>query len=319
MTERTPGVLVIHDTPEDFRATLDGRFPDVPIRYATNAAEVLAGLEAGRPDVVFSIKHSGFPGPAHRPAIDFPSVRWVHVGGSGYEHFVPWDPARVTLSNSLGLLARVHAESVMGAILAFNRGFLDYRDLQRRRTWAPATFPPLDAQTILVVGMGAIGAEVARLAKAFGLRVIGVRRGGARHPAADETHGPDALPRLLGQADIVSVHLRLSPETAGMIGRAAFAAMKPGAMLVNTARGAVVEEAALVEALRSGRVGRAYLDVFAVEPLPADSPLWDFDNVLISPHACENVADWGVRCAGFFAQNLARWMRGEPLLNVVAP
>lgn len=319
MTDRAPSVLITHRTPDDFRADLEARFPGVSFRFATTGAEVTAGLEEVRPEVVFSIKNDAIPLSAHRLAAGFPSVRWIHVGGSGYEHLAPWDAARVTLTNGVGLLARVHAETVIGAILMLNRRFLDYRELQRRRTWLQLDYAPLEAQTILVVGLGAIGGEVARRAKALGMHVVGIRRGGLPHPGADEVYGPDALPRLLGTADVVSVHLRQTAETTRLIGRSAFAAMRPGALLVNTSRGAIVDEAALVDALRSRRLAGAYLDVFEVEPLPADSPLWEFDNVLISPHACENVADWSARYAGFFAQNLARWMRGEPLLNVVAP
>ncbi len=316
---RTPSVLVVHDRPGDFRDLLAARFPDLAIAYATAPAEVAPALRSARPDVVFSIKHSGFPGEAHRPLIDHPSVRWVQVGGSGYDHFVPWDGSRVMLTNCAGILAPFLAETVIGAVLAHNRGFFAYRDRQRAKAWAPIPFRPLDGQTLLVVGAGAIGGEVGRLAKAVGMRVLGVRRGGAPHPAVDAMHPPAALPRLLPEADVVSLHIRATAETAGLFDRAAFAAMKPGALFVNTARGAVVDEPALIAALASGHLGGAYLDVFATEPLPAASPLWAMDNVFITPHAADNVADWPRRFATFFADNLDRWRRGEALRNIVRP
>ncbi|MSP83294.1 MAG: D-2-hydroxyacid dehydrogenase [Alphaproteobacteria bacterium] len=314
---KRPSVLVVHDRPDDVRDLLAGRFPDLPIAYAATPAEVGPALDAHRPEAVFSIKHSGFPGDAHRPVIDCPTVCWVHVGGSGYDHFVPWDAARVTLTNCAGVLAPFLAETVIAAILAWNRSFFAYRDQQRRRTWRPWPIQPLQEQTLLVVGAGAIGGEVARLAKVLGMTVLGIRAGSAGHPALDELHPPAALAALLPRADVVSLHVRATAATAGLFGREAFAAMKPGALFVNTSRGAVVDEAALIAGLGAGRPAGAYLDVFAAEPLPADSPLWAMDNVFITPHASDNVADWPRRFAGIFADNLDLWRKGEPLTRVV--
>lgn len=314
-----PSVLVLHDRPDELRPLLSARLSDLDVAFASAPDEVLPALERARPEVVFSIKHSGFPGAAHRPAIDFPTVRWVQIGGSGYEHFAPWDARRVTVTNCHGVLARVLAETVIAAVLTLNRGLLAHRDRQRARVWSPARFRPLAGQTLLVVGVGAIGGELATLARALGLRVLGIRRGAFAHPAVDEMFPPEALHAQLARADIVSVHVRATDETAKLFDARAFASMKRGATFVNTSRGAVVDESALVEALRAGTVGAAYLDVFEREPLPAESPLWTMDEVLLTPHCSDNVDDWPLRFAAAFADNIDRWRAGAPLANVIAP
>ena len=312
-------VLIAHNAPDDFRDLLAARFPGVRFVYAATAPEVVGGLREHDPEVVFSIKHPGFPGPAHAPIPAHPSVRWIQVGGSGFDHLAPWDTARVQVTHGAGVLAPYLAETVTGAMLALGCGFPNYAEQQRERRWRPVPFIPLRGRTLLVVGFGRVGGCVARNARALGMRVLGVRGRPAPHPEADEMHGPDALEALLPRADFVSLHVRLNPATRGLFSREAIAAMKPGACLVNTSRGAVVDETALVDALRSGHVGGACLDVFETEPLPAESPLWSMRNVLITPHASDNVVGWPRRFAALFADNLDRWRAGEPLLNRASP
>ena len=310
-------VLVAHNEPDDFRDLLAGRFPDLAFVYASTAEGVVEALRAHDPEVVFSVKHPGFPGPAHAPIPHHPSVRWIQVGGSGFDHLAPWDAVRITVTNGAGVLAPYLAESIAGAMLALGCGFPRYAEQQRARRWQPVPFTPLRGRTLLVVGFGRIGACVAHNAKALGMRVLGVRGNPDPHPAADEMHAPDALASLLPEADFVSLHVRLDAGTRGLLSRRAIAAMKPGAYLVNTSRGAVVDEAALVDALRSGHLGGAYLDVFETEPLPAESALWEMPNVLITPHASDNVVGWPRRFAELFADNLERWRAGAPLERVV--
>ena len=312
-------VLIAHDEPEDFRDLLVERFPDVEFVYATTVRGVVDGLARHDPEVAFSIKHPGFPAAAHTAIPAHPSVRWIQIGGSGFDHLALWDAGRITVTNGAGVLAPYLAESVTGAMLALGCGFLNYIAQQRARQWNPVAFTPLRGRTLLVVGFGRIGECVARNAKALGMRVLAVRGTPAPHPAADEVHGPDALHALLARADFVSLHVRLNPATRGMLSREGLAAMKPGAYLLNTSRGPVVDEPALVGALRSGHLGGAYLDVFETEPLPAESPLWAMPNVLITPHSSDNVHGWPRRFASLFADNLDRWRAGEPLLNRVIP
>ena len=312
-------VLIAHDEPDHFRDLLAARFPDVEFVYATTPQGVMEALARHDPEVAFSIKHPGFPGPAHVPIPAHPSVRWIQIGGSGFDHLLPWDTERVTVTNGAGVLAPFLAESVTGGMLALACGFLNYVEQQRARQWKPMPFTPLRGRTLLVVGFGKIGECVALNARALGMRVLAIRGTPAPHPAADEVHGPDALRTLLPRADFVSLHVRLNSTTRGMLSRDELAAMKPGAYLVNTSRGPVVDEAALIDALRSGRLAGAYLDVFETEPLPAESPLWTMPNVLITPHSSDNIHGWPRRFAELFADNLERWRSGEPLLNRVTP
>ena len=312
-----PPVLIAHDRPDDFRDLLTARFPAEAFVYATTAPGILGALARHDPEAVFSIKHPGFPGAAHAPIPAHPSVRWIQIGGSGFEHLAPWDADRITVTNGAGVLAPYLAETVTGAMLALGCGLLNYATQQRARRWKPAPFTPLRGRTLLVTGFGRIGECVARNAKALGMRVLAIRGTPAPHPAADEVHGPDALDTLLPAADFVSLHVRLNAATGGLLSRERLAAMKPGACLINTSRGPVVDEGALIEALRSGHLGGAYLDVFETEPLPAESPLWTMPNVLITPHASDNVHGWPRRFAALFADNLDRWRAGEPLLNPV--
>ena len=312
-------VLIAHNSPDDFRDLLAARFPDLEFVYATTADEILDSLARHDPEAAFSIKHPGFPSTAHTPIPAHPSVRWIQIGGSGFDHLLPWDTRRITVTNGAGVLAPYLAEGVTGAMLALGCGFLNYVEQRRARRWKPVAFTPLRDRTLLVVGLGRIGECVARNAKALGMRVLGIRGTPAPHPAADEVHGPDALHTLLPRTDFVSLHVRLNPTTRGLLSREALAAMKPGAYLVNTSRGPVVDETALIDALRSGHLAGAYLDVFETEPLPPESPLWVMPNVLVTPHASDNVHGWPRRFAELFADNLDRWRAGGPLVNVVTP
>jgi phosphoglycerate dehydrogenase-like enzyme len=173
-------------------------------------------------------------------------------------------------------------------------------------------------RTLLVVGVGHTGGALASRARALGMRVVGVRASGAPHPEVEAMHGPAALPGLWGQADVVSLNLRLTPATAGLVDAQAFEAMRPGTLLLNGARGGVVDQPALIAALEAGHIGGAWLDVTDPEPLPVDSPLWAMDNVILTPHAADQVADFPQRFAQRFLDNLARYRAGEPLVGVVA-
>ena len=156
-------IAILHDRPEDCRDLLEDRFPALEFHYATCSEEIVPVLQARDPETVLSIKHPGFPGPTHRPSVLHPSVRWVHVGGSGYDHMTPWDPDRVTVTNSAGVLSPYLAETVIGAILTINAGFLHYVERRRERRWQPRPFVPLSEQTLLVVGLGEIGGAWPRL------------------------------------------------------------------------------------------------------------------------------------------------------------
>ena len=310
-------VLVIHDRPDAFSTALEGRFPDIAFTYVSALETLPAQLAAANPCAIFSISQPHFPGQPQRIAAAHPTVRWLHVGGSGYEQFLPWPRQDLAVSNSAGVLARYLGETVIGGMLALNGQFLTYLHQQRRHEWRQHAFRSLSEQTLLIVGLGAIGGHVAHFAKTLGMRVLAIRRQQQPHPHVDEMHPPENLPALLGRADIVSLHVRLNDETRHLMNRQMLAACKPGALLINTARGEVVDEAALIDALRSGHIAGAYLDVFEQEPLPPASPLWDMPNVLITPHVADLVIGWDRIFANFFAENLERWQRGEELHNRV--
>ncbi len=306
-------IAVLHDRPEELAPLLT---PLDPL-WVRSGAELPAAL-AQDPEVVFSIKHTGFPGHEHRPAIEHPSVRWFHVGGSGFEHLGRWD-ARVTVTNCAGVLAPFHAEMSLAALCSLAAGLPAYAADQRARRWSPRRFRALAGRTLLVVGVGQVGGALAERARALGLRVLGVRASGAPHPAVEAMFTPDALPALWGRADVVALCLRHTETTRHLVNAGALAAMRPGVLLLNGARGGLVDQGALIEALESGHVGGAWLDVTEPEPLPTSSPLWALPQVLLTPHAADQVEDFPLRFAQRFVDNLARYRAGRELLGVVAP
>ena len=313
----TGPVLIYADNAGPLAADLRARCPGETV-HAVDRPDALPGaLQAHRPEVVFAIRSPALGPETHRPILEAPSLRWLHVGGSGYEHVAGRDAGRITLTNCAGVLAPFLAETVIGALMALNCGLIRYHAQQRERLWRQHLFRPLAGQTLLVVGAGAIGAEVARRAKGLGMRVIGLRRSGRPVAGVDEMRPPEALAASLGEADAVTLHLRLTPETQGLFDAAMFGAMKPGAIFINTARGGHVVAPDLLAALESGRLGGAYLDVFETEPLPPESPLWTAPNLLISPHAADGIEDWETRFAALFAENLEHWRAGRTLRNVV--
>ena len=253
-------------------------------------------------------------------------LRWLHTlaaGGGGQVRragLTPQELERVVFTTSAGVHARPLAEFCLFGLLAGAKDLPVLQAHAARRTWAPSwQMRQLHQQTVLVLGLGSIGAETARLASALGARVIGVKRRPGPVEHVEEVHGPQALPSLVARADAVVITLPSTPFTDGLYSRELIAATKPGAVVVNVGRGAVVDEPAMVEALASGHLRSAFLDVTAVEPLPPESPLWSMPQVVISPHTASEDPGEPDRIAELFAQNLRRWVRGEAMVNVVDP
>lgn len=311
-----PVLLVAHENAEIWLAELKARFPGLD-HHVARTAEALDAARHLAPTIAYSCVTDGFARMAHGRLRDWPSLAWIHVGGSGFDHFAGRSAAGPTLTNGAGVLAPFLAETLLAALMALNRGLLRAVRDQASKRWAPWTFPALAGQRLAIVGTGAIGTCLAERAKALGLEVVGVARRPRPHPAFDDVRPLDELASVAASADYVSVNVRLVPETTQLIGAEVLAAMRPTAFLLNAARGAVVDEAALIAALRRGGIAGAYLDVFATEPLPSSSPLWELPNVLITPHTSDRVVDWELRHARFFMDNLERWCRGEPLRNIV--
>lgn len=311
-------ILVLHDTPADFEDWLVEECPEHLFYWARQPDEVGPALKKFEPEAVLSIKHSAFPGEAHKPALDYPSVRWFHVGGSGYEHLGRWEPGRVIVTNSAGVLAPFHAERAMAGLLALSTGVLRARRAQREKRWEPERFPTLQGKTLLIVGAGGTGSELALRARGFGLRIVGVRRDVSQpSPPTDELHPPESLPELWPRADILSLNIPLTPETRHLVDQSVLSLLPSHCILLNGARGAVVDEQALVAALIQEQIAGAWLDVFEQEPLPPESPLWSMDNVLITPHSADQVQDFPLRFARHFVENLRRFAQGEELKSQV--
>jgi phosphoglycerate dehydrogenase-like enzyme len=208
-------------------------------------------------------------------------------------------------------------------MLMFAKGAHRLLRAQSERRWTRLLPSELRDRTVGVVGMGAIGTEVARLAQAAGCRVLAIRRSAAARRSgeapADEVLPPSDLPYLLSESDYVVLSVPLTEETRHLIGPDELRAMKPTAVLINISRGAVVDEVALVRALKEGVIGGAGLDVFEREPLPDDSELWGMENVILTPHISGGTERYFQRAVPIFCENLRRYLDGRPLLNVVDP
>jgi phosphoglycerate dehydrogenase-like enzyme len=263
-----------------------------------------------------------------RAVTDLPRLRWVHgtAAGAGEQvrnaGLAPEALGRVTVTTSSGVHAIPLAEFAILGLLAIAKELPRFVEDQRARAWPELRRPlrELDGQTLFLVGLGDIGRETARLGKAFGMRTVGFRRTQGPPPEhVDEVHGPQRLAELAGRADAMVVSLPLTDQTAGMIDRATIEALPPSCIFVNVGRGGVVDEPALVDALRERRIAGAVLDVFATEPLPDSSPLWSLPNVLVTPHAVALSARENKRIVELFVDNLRRYLDDRPLRNVVEP
>ena len=246
------------------------------------------------------------------------SVKWMHTFSAGVDSpfFVQLMERGVRLTNSSGATASPIAQTTVLYMLALSRNVRAWFQHQEKHEWARQEFAELDGARLAVLGMGPIGIEIARLGVALNMSVEAIRR----TPTGSEpcpTFSFDQLPRVLAHADWVAVALPLTDDTRQIFDTKTFAIMKPGAHFINVGRGELVDEDALIAALQSGHLAGAALDVFATEPLPADSPLWDMDNVIITPHSSSASAQSGLRSEDIFVKNLARYVAGEPLLNEV--
>ena len=292
------------------------------------AATPLDELEAALADaeVLFGFWGGALPGLVRPDALPR-KLRWMQLTSAGTDRV---DPALIraglTFTTVSGLHATPIAESVLGYMLMFEKGWPALWRRQAEHTYDRMIVPRILAgRTVGIVGMGAIGLECARLAKAIGCRVLGIRRSvSERGPdtVADEVLPPGALDELLAESDHVVLAVPLTEETRRMIGAPQLRTMGARgerSYLINVARGEVVDETALTGALREGVIAGAALDVFEREPLPAESPLWELDNVIITPHISGGVENYNELATSIFCDNLRRYLDGEPLRNIVDP
>jgi D-2-hydroxyacid dehydrogenase (NADP+) len=312
-------VLLLHFAPAELDpalvAQVEAQAPGLRVVVTRDPAEIDALLD--RIEIIAG----------HVPpelALRLPRLRWLQQWGAGADWLMRHPEAQerdFALTNASGVHAIPISEQIIATLLMFARGLHRAVRAQARREWWRPSHDDvfeLAGKTMLLVGVGAIGARTAELASAHGMRVEGVRGDpSVPAPGVSLMVGPDELIERLPHADAVVLTVPLSPSTANMIGAAELRAMRPSAYLINIGRGGTVDEPALVRALREGWIAGAGLDVFVEEPLPADSPLWDMENVIITGHYSGNTPEYNRRATDILLENLRRYQAGEPLHNLV--
>ena len=309
-------VAVFHAPDEGRPPGLEALEETATVAYATTAEELEQALEDVEALYVSDFRSDHLAAAwnrAHR-------LRWVHAGGAGVDAllFPEFLASDVVLTNSRGVFDRPIAEYVLGLLLAYAKDLPQTLALQAERTWRHRETERLDRARLLVIGAGAIGREIVQLARAFGMETTLVARSARSFdPDLGRVLATSELARALPEADYVVIAAPLTLETERMIGAKELAAMKSSARLVNVGRGRIIDEDALVDALRSGTIAGAALDVFADEPLAADHPFWDLPGMIVSPHMSGDFIGWNRALSELFLENFGRWLDGRPLLNVV--
>lgn len=315
----TRRIILHNDNTTEMAEQLRTRFPDADFRECNRYDTLPSLIESYRPEIVYSVRFAGTSGFPRASLFGEYGPRWIANGGAGTDHYGQWDGSKTTVTNAAGVAADMMAEYVFGGFLHFT---LDVRGLQHDKAakiWKGRTVVPLLGKTLLIVGLGHTGRAIAARAKAFGMCVLGTRADPRAMENVDEVRPAKDLIDVLPRADFIAIATPLTPATRGLIGEAEIATMKPGVFIADVSRGGVVDQSALLAALETGHVAAAALDVFETEPLPADSPLWDIENVIISPHCASVYAGWEKASFDLFLHNLARWTVGEDLINVVNP
>jgi phosphoglycerate dehydrogenase-like enzyme len=252
-----------------------------------------------------------------------PNLQWVHTRSAGLDGqlFPELVESPVPLTNGSGVFSPSLGEFALGAILYFAKDFRRMMRSQVAGVWDQFDVEPLEGAIVGIAGYGDIGRAVAARVKACGMRVLALKRHGPPlyrvDPLVEKIYGPEGRLEMIARCDYLVVAAPLTPETKGMIGAAEFAAMKPGAVVINVGRGPVIDEGAMVRALEGKRIKGAALDVFDQEPLPAGHPFYTLENVLLSPHCADHTPDWMDNAMRFFVEQFERFRKGEPLKNVV--
>ncbi len=302
------------------RLKVERHYPNVPERAYAEA------------EILYSLRH--FPSP-----VQSPRLRWIQLHTAGVDHaakepIIAAEDVEVTTTS--GIHAIVMSEYCLMMITAFNYQLLTMQALQRRAEWTPdrhKIFAPreLRGQTLGIVGYGAIGRELARIADAMGMKVLAIKRD-VKHPAEIDRwreagtgdpegeiptrlYPPEAIASMAALCDYLVIAAPITDSSRHLIDEHVLKGMKKTAVLINVARGSLVDEAALISALAAERLGGAALDVFEEEPLPSTSPLWNLDNVIISPHVAGHSGRYHEKAAQVFIDNLTRYLAKEPLLN----
>jgi phosphoglycerate dehydrogenase-like enzyme len=302
-------------------------------RRCRSQAEMVAAADS-ECDVLFSFRA---PDDLMRR---LPRLKWMQLLSAGADHVIRAELARrteVAISTASGIHSTPIAEYTIGSMLAWAHGFHFTMRAQMRREWKRnwdfmESVELMRGKTLGVIGYGSIGRETARIAQALGTTVLALKRNpedrhdrGWNPPGIGDPegviparwYGPSDCQTLLRESDFITVTLPMTPETRGFIGRNEIATMRPHAYIVNIGRGEVIDQNALIEALREKRIGGAGLDVFEREPLEQESALWDLENVILTPHMSGSFKNYNGACCELFATNVRRFRAGEPLLNLV--
>ncbi len=305
--------MILGGWADQFAALISAGAPDLNIFISRECGQD-AREAAPRVEIILGFR---FPPEILRWAAN---LRWVQLTSVGAEQLINSPDLKddVVVTVARGIHHPQIGEYTIGVMLALARGLPQVVRNQERKIWKQWAGVSLAGRRLGLIGLGAVGSEIARLARGLGMRVTGLRRSGRPHPLVDRLVGPKQLIELLGESDFVVVAVPLTARTRGLIGDKEFKAMKGGAYLINIARGEVVDEMALMDALRRGAIAGAALDVFEEEPLGPESPLWETPNLLITPHISGLSRDYAGRVAELFLENYRRFKRGETLLHVVS-
>ncbi len=316
VTRRSHTLLLSHRIGTETEGVLTARFPELRVVRLPASGDV---PEDARDATV--LYRAGMSHDALRTALaQLPDLDWIHTASAGFNWvLIPEVVARpIRLTRTARVLDVPIAEYVVGTTLALLKGLPALLEAQRARRWErEVSARGLLGATVGIIGAGAIGSAVAARFRPFGVRVLGMKRDPKPLADFDEILAPTELDRLLIESDVVVVACPLTPETRHLLGAREFALLRTHAVLVNIARGEVLVESDLVEALRQRRFAAAALDVFSEEPLPATSPLWDLDNVILTPHISYVDPNNSLRGVVEFADNLERYVAGAPLLNEI--
>jgi D-2-hydroxyacid dehydrogenase (NADP+) len=299
---------------------LSTRFPDVDFVKAEDAAH--AAQELVDADILVTGGPYYLGDVATAVNTHAPKLKWIQSLSIGTDIFEKGGvPSNVAFTNAAGLKGRTVAEHAMALMLAHMHAIPEMERFRQQREWGrPALRARIDSvedHTLLLLGYGSIGQEIARKAKAFDMNVIALNRSGTGSGDADTVAPINTLSTWLSKADFVANSLPLVPGTEKLMGAVEFALMKPSAVLINVGRGPVVDQSALIDALRDNQIAGACLDVFDEEPLTEDDPIWDAPNVIISPHVGGTGGPIGPRFAELLANNLVKFLQGQPLENQV--
>lgn len=273
-------------------------------------------------DAVTSEVEVAFGYPSASDVAEMKSLRWIQLMGAGAERTIKLNPPeQIIITNASGIHAEPITEHMFGMVLSILRRLPVAWEAQQQGTWKSkelhADLGMLSGRTLGLLGVGAIGGHSARVGRAFGMHVIGLRRTGEPHPDTDEMLTPDKRDDLYSRCDVIMNTLPLTQQTLGFVDASAFAKMSPDTIFCNTGRGATVDTDALIDALESGQIAAACIDVTDPEPLPDGHRLWTTRNAWITPHYSGFHPGYMQRASTIFLDNLKRWVAGEPLQNVV--